>query len=271
MRVTEIFSEPPSDLLIAALKRTETSYELLLDTVYFKLVRDSQAYNEIVPLVEQKDRLLLATYSESERKASAWLEICPRSQSVDILNTDDACDYSCTYLGSDGLEHAQHCTQSSPYEIVDEVKWGRRKCFSAPDNGGSEIFTCGVVKDLVESMGIKGCSFQPVYNRKTGNPCSNTFQLAAQTEIPISCISFGHGEREHICPLCGKKQYVLKNTYQFHLFQQKLPTSVDIICTPAVFHDGQAESVPLISQKFYQALKGAGLHHGLFFTPAVMI
>ena len=56
MKITEVFSELPSEALIAALKRTGAAYALLL-----------------------------ATYSESERRAAAWLEIAPKYQSLDFV------------------------------------------------------------------------------------------------------------------------------------------------------------------------------------------
>ncbi len=270
MKITEVFCEPPEERLLAALRQLNVSHEILLDTVYFKLCQDSKAYRAIIPFTAQKDRIQIVSFLEAERSAAAWLEIAPRSPSVEILNEDEAFAFSCTYIGEDGAEHAQHRRQVAPFEVKDEVKWAKRKLFTAPDDGGSELFTCGAVKQLVKDANITGCGFLTVFNRKTGMPCKDTFQLTARTEIPMKSISLGRGETEQLCPLCGKKQYVLENTYQLHLVQHLLPTTVDIIRTPAVFHDGQAEAVTLISQRFYQTLKGAGLCYGLDFTPAIL-
>lgn len=271
MKITEIFSEPPSNALLGALERTGTPYELLLGTVYFRLVQGSAAYCEILPIVGQKDRVLLAAYSEAERKAAAWLEISPKSQTVELLNLEVACQYRCTDRGADGQIHARHCQQVAPYEIPVEIQWGKRKHFAAPDSGGVDVFTSGAVRELVERAGLVGCVFRDVRNQKTGAPCRGTFQLLAHTEIPCSAISFGHGETEYTCPLCGEKQYLLSNIYQFHLFRDRLPEGVDMLRTPPIFHDGQAEAVTFISQRFYQALKEAGLHGGLNFTPVILL
>ena len=267
----EVFGEAPSDALIAALERTGTPYKLLLGTVYFRLVQGSDAYHEILPLVGEKERVSLAEYSESERKKAAWLEIAPRLQAVSLLNLKGACDYTCCYTGADGLEHAHHCEQIAPYEIANEIPWTPKRHFSAPDHGGSDVFASKKVKELVENTGLKGCAFFPVINQKTGLYCSDTFQLKAQKVIPLDAISFGHGETVSVCPLCGKKQFLLKNTYQFHLHFHLMPSSADILRTPALFHDGQAESVLLISQRFYRVLKEAELHFGLRFTPTICI
>ncbi len=271
MKITEIFSEPPEERLLAALRQFNVPHEILLDTVYFKLRRDSKAYPAIIPFVAPKDRIQIVSYSEAERSAAAWLEITPKFQTVEILNEDASFSLSCTYIGADGAEHAQHSRQIAPFEIKDEIKWGKRKSFAAPDHGGSEVFTCGAVKQLVKDASITGCDFLAVLNRKTGLPCKDTFQLVAQTEVPMESILLGQGETEQVCPLCGKTQFVLENAYQFHLVQHLLPTTIDAIRTPAVFHDGQAEAVTLISQKFYQALKVSGLCYGLDFTPAIMV
>lgn len=213
-----------------------------------------------------------AYYSEKDLSVAPLLEIRPRSIKMCIENADESFRYDCqwSYMADQFKMHkAHHEEQIGTIMIAKEPPASTRTVFWGPDDGGRIIFADKKVVDLVQRENLKGILFHDVLlkNRK---PSGRIFQMMADYTIHHEEIVWGKGEKEDICRMCGKKQYVLSNTYQLHLHADPVYWKKDFFSTERIFGEGFAQPMYMISQRFYQLLKQNKYTSQVDFIPVIL-
>ena len=209
-------------------------------------------------------------YAAAEINHAALLWMTPKRQSVDLLKTELSFSSLCSWKDACGMRRTHHKEQVGPLTIGKEPSVTAKTAFWASSTGFSEIFTDKRVRELAMEQDLKGVEFVNTMLRN-GTFSENIFQLTAQKRIRTEDIVLGHGEKEIVCPMCGKKQYAFDNTYQLHLSLREEELTTDIMTTDRIFGDGIARPLYLISQRFYQLLKQNHLTANVTFEPVAVV
>jgi hypothetical protein len=194
----------------------------------------------------------------------------PKSQSVEIVNPDEAFRYSCQWVNSVGIHLRKHEKQVGPVAIAKEPDNRKSTAFWSEDTGFSVFFTSMRVVNLVEEHNLVGVSFQKVKLRN-GNESENIFQMISPNIITQDCIEKKNLKMAETCCICGKEQFFLDHAEQLHVDFSKLPVESDLYLTESIFGEGDPEPLFIISQRFYQLLNENKLTRNVVFTPVVDI
>jgi hypothetical protein len=211
-----------------------------------------------------------AEYSRSDYAKAAYLLMRPKSQSVEIVNPDEAFRYSCQWVNSVGIHLRKHEKQVGPVAIAKEPDNRKSTAFWSEDTGFSVFFTSMRVVNLVEEHNLVGVSFQKVKLRN-GNESENIFQMISPNIITQDCIEKKNLKMAETCCICGKEQFFLDHAEQLHVDFSKLPVESDLYLTESIFGEGDPEPLFIISQRFYQLLNENKLTRNVVFTPVVDI
>lgn len=241
--------------------------------VYFSIFSSAPNCKEL--LIELgnlnvKKPVITVEYTSSELSSANWLVIRPKKQCIDIINSRDAYVYSCRWTTSSGVRKAKHEAQQGLFAIAREPSAKTSTAFWAPDTGFAEIFTDQRIVDLSKEHNLVGFDFKNVL-LKNGNISQYLYQMTSPYVLNKDCIALGYGEEKLACPMCGKEQYYINDTYQLHLNMHRDFTQSDLFVTERIFGEGRAYPLYIISQRFYQLIKKHKLTGNLMISPVVDI
>lgn len=225
-------------------------------------------YLDHLDAMRVKKPVITAEYTASELSNAQLLIIEPRRQCIEITNSGEAYQYSCTWVNQHGIRKVGHEDQKGFFAISKEPSTKTQTAFWHEDTGFAEIFTDSRVYNLAKQYNLEGIVFNPVY-LKSGTRSENIFQMTSENKINKQCIEFGHGERRLTCHLCGKEQFFINSAYQLHLYVDKIELNQDFYVTEHIFGEGIPYPVYIISQRFYQILKENKLTGNLTLLPVV--
>ena len=220
-------------------------------------------------LEEMKVKLpiVYVEYSKSEIENAELLVLSTQKQCINILNEQEAYDYSCKWVNAFGISKVNHKEQKNLFKIRKEPACNSRTAFWSEDTGKAEVFVDFRVHKLIEDNCLKGISLKNVI-LPSGEYSENLYQLTAENTLNRNQISMGYGERKEICSLCKKEQFFIDNVYQLHLDFSKIEKK-DFYVTERMWGEGIAYPIYIVSQKFYQLLKENKLSGNLKFSPIV--
>ena len=207
-----------------------------------------------------------ARFTEAEREATPWLRLHPKSQSIEIVNEDDAYEYSCTWHNYLGELCAHHEEQKNLIAIAREPSANSRNSFWTEATGFSVLFCSKKVFDAVNSGPFEGIDFWNVLKRK-GNVCENVIQMRSKTILGRECIELGHGEKVISCPMCGKTQFYNESDYIMHMNFDMIPPENDFYETERIFSQGIGQPRFIISQRLYRFLRDNKMTGGTKIEP----
>lgn len=283
MRYRYYYCERTSERLIAYLTAESIKYKVTegISTgkyacpalVSFNIYADDkkaeqhmQALNEISRFGPTK----YAEYSSRDYSKATYLMMRPKSQSVEIVNPDEAFRYSCQWINSVGMHLRKHEKQVGPITIAKEPDIRKSTALWSEDTGFSVYFASKSVAELVEGHNLVGVSFQKVKLRN-GNESENIFQMTSANIITQDCIEMDNLKMVETCHICGKEQFFLDHAEQLHVDFSKLPVEGDLYLTESIFGEGEPEPLFIISQRFYQLLNENKLARNVVFTPVIDI
>lgn len=223
-----------------------------------------QALNEISRFGPTK----YAEYSSRDYSKATYLMMRPKSQSVEIVNPDEAFQYSCQWINSVGMHLRKHEKQIGPVTISKEPDIRKSTAFWSEDTGFSVFFASKPVVELVEAHNLVGVLFKNVKLRK-GNDSVNIFQMTSPNIIMQDCIELKNLKMVETCRICGKEQFFLDHAEQLHVDFSKVPIQSDLYVTEDIFGNGEPEPLFIVSQKFYQLLNENKLARNVVFTPVM--
>ena len=207
-----------------------------------------------------------AEYSQADYAKAAYLLMRPKSQSIEIVNPDEAFQYSCQWINSVGMHLRKHEKQVGPVAIAKEPDIRKSTALWSEDTGFSVFFASKSVVDLVEKHNLVGVSFQKVKLRN-GNESERIFQMTSPNIITQDCMGMDNLKMVETCCICEKKQFFLDHAEQLHVDFSKLPVEGDLYLTESIFGEGDPEPLYIISQKYYQLLNENKLARNIVFTP----
>ena len=266
--------------LCAFLEQKQTRYKILNEGKTFSNGTSVPVYIkfeltgplETIEELSQKYRCsphIEAVYSEDEIREAALLWMTPAKQIIDIVNVDEAFSFSCEWIDSRGCGRAHHKEQVGTFKIRREPSSKLSTAIWAGTTGFAEVFADKRVLKLSEEEGLKGIQFKNV--KLPGNRYSeNIFQVYTENRIEQNCLMLGNGEKEIICPICGRKQYGISDAYQLHLNVDVHKHTADLYMTENVFGYGIAGPLYLVSQRFYRALRQNKLDRNISFDPVAI-
>ncbi len=228
--------------------------------------RHMQALNEISRFGPTK----YAEYSSKDYSQSAYLMMRPKSQSVEIINPDEAFEYSCQWVNSVGIHLRKHEKQVGLITIAKEPDIRKSTALWSEDTGFSVFFASKSVVDLTEEHNLAGVSF-PKVKLRNGTTSENIFQMNSPNIITQDCIGMDNLKMVETCRICGKKQFFLDHAEQLHVDFSKMPVQSDLYLTESIFGEGEPEPLFIISQRFYQLLNENKLARNVVFTPVIDI
>lgn len=237
--------------------------------VTFEFGRHLPIIDEIVAEFRHRPQINVV-YTAAEINRAQLLWITPKRQSVDLIRTERSFSSLCRWKDASGMQRAHHQEQIAPLTIAKEPSITTKTAFWTSTTGFSEIFTDKRVRELAISQELKGIEFINTI-LQNGKCSENIFQITAEKRIRTEDIVFGNGEKEIVCPMCGKKQYAFDNTYQLHLSLRAAELTEDILITDRIFGNGIARPLYLISQRFYQMLNQNNLTANVCFEPVVLV
>lgn len=262
-----------NDGLEAYLKETGIPYESIDKFIRFNLwssMKNSDKHLMKIKEITKRDPLIYAEFSEKERQMAEYLVLTPKKQSINIRNEKEAFEYSCYHKTRLGNTTPMHSAQVGIISIEKEPACKSQTAFWSISSGFSEIFTDYRVKNLAEKNELTGIVFRPV-SLKNNAYSDNIFQITSSNCLVRKDIVFGFGEKEIICPVCGKMQYCINNSYLLHLTPSSIDCFSDMYVTENIWGEGIAEPLYIISQRFYRLLKANKLAGGVNFTPAIIM
>ena len=280
MKLRCYFCELHSDYLINMLEHNGVKYKVVDKNVHSPLVvfniyeiagkrtlLDELKKNNVVP------RYTCAEYSLSEYENSRLLTMRPMTQKFDIINCDDAYEYSCVRkipFKNEFITLTMHEKQVGLFAIAKEPLISKKVAFWCESTGFSEIFADYRILELVKQNNLLGIEFKKVL-LKNELFSDKLFQMTTENVLTRDCIGFGYGEKKIFCHICGKEQYEIDNSYQLHLNFSKIDLKNDLFLTERIFGSGIAAPKYIISQRFYRLLKENGLAGKVVFEPVVDI
>lgn len=215
----------------------------------------------------------LPHYSDKDLSSAELLMIQAKTISMCIENNEEAFRYSCrwSYMADRFEIHkANHEEQIGTIMIKKEPPHPSRTVIWGPDDGGVILFADARVRELVQKEDLKGILFQDIL-LKNRTISKRVFQMEAEHKILHDDISWGWGEHESVCSMCGKKQYAFDSTYQLHLWDDDVYRELDFFSTERIWGEGMPQPIYIISQRFYQLLKQNKYTSRLGFTPVILV
>ena len=260
-------------LCVKGIKYKKSECNITGDRLIFSLWSNNsdleRTLNELRNL-RVRDPIVFVTYSASEINTANWLVLTPKKQSIDIVNSEEAYEYSCEWISSMGVEKVNHKRQKDSFVVKKEPSMKTSTAFWTEDTGFAELFADYRVCEMVKDNSLRGIKFENVRNKK-GICSEHLFQVKTSNIICNDHIEFGHGERKEVCHICGKEQFFIDDTYQLHLNVSELEMQDDLYVTERIWGEGIAYPLYIISQRFYQLLKQNKLLGGLNLSPVVEI
>lgn len=232
-----------------------------------------RGYSPIIDCIVKEFRRepqISVVYSSAELNQAQLLCITPKKHSIDVSNDDTAFSYECVWKVADGTERVRHRKQNEQLAITKEPSVKGQTAFWNSSTGASELFTDRRVYELANAHDLCGFEFLNT-TLQNGVQSKNIFQLVTHNVISSDCILFGEEEQELCCPMCGRKQYAIRDVYQLRLKANKLHITDDFYATEPIFGIGITYSLHLISQRFYQILKENRLIGSLQISPVELI
>lgn len=278
MRYKYYFCEWYNENLMGFLKENNACYspdkgvlegELISFSVWSDWVNVNMILSELKKM-KMGYPVISVEFSQTELNDAKWLVMSPKRQCVDIINAEEAYNYTCCWTTSNGISKANHEEQKGLFAIRKEPSMKTQTAFWTEDTGFAEIFTDYRVVKLVKDYSLGGVEFKSVMDKK-GIRSENIFQMKSSNIIEKDSIATGYGEQKEVCPICGKEQFVIDNTYQLHLDFSKIDSRCDLYMTERIFGEGIAYPLYIISQRFYQLLKQNKLAGGIGVSPVVDI
>lgn len=211
-----------------------------------------------------------AEYSSRDYSKATYLMLRPKSQSVEIVNPDEAFQYSCQWINSVGMHLRKHEKQIEPIAIAKEPDIRKSTALWSEDTGFSVFFASKSVVNLVEKHNLVGVLFRKVKLRN-GTESENIFQMTSPNIITQDCIEMDNLKMVETCRICGKEQFFLDHAEQLHVDFSKLPVEGDLYLTESIFGEGEPEPLFIISQRFFQLLNENKLARNVVFTPVIDI
>ena len=209
-------------------------------------------------------------YSEKDLNNAKLLIIRPYKYFFDIINEDEAFEYSCLCPTIMGGTTYVHETQVGPIAVRKEPTPNKKTAFWCSSTGGEEVFVDHRIYNLAKENDLRGLQFNDVLVKK--NVSKNIFQLTTERTIDKSKIATGYGERIFKCPACGREEYMIeKSLYELHLDFDQISLDSDLYMTTGLRSRGCPLPKYLISQRFYQLLKTNKLTGNIAFTPVESI
>lgn len=232
---------------------------------FYSTTPNANAYLEelkkkwITPLVDTE-------YSEKDLNSAKLLDIRPYKYFFDIVNEDEAFQYSCLCRTVVGGTTYVHEKQVANIAVKKEPALNTRTAFWCTSTGGPEVFVDKRIHQLAVENDLCGLRFDHVFVRKKVS--ENIFQLTTDHIIDKAKIGTGYGERIFKCPACGKEEYLIeRGLYVLHLDYSKIEMDSDLYMTEGIRSWGCHLPRYLISQRFYQLLKANKLTGNIDFTP----
>lgn len=241
--------------------------------VKFSLWSSSKSTMSIVndlKIIFQEEPLVFVEYTDSELSQAKLLTMQPQKECIEIINSREAFECSCVRVDAFGMTRTRHMRQVDLLTIAKEPSAKSKAVFWTSDTGFSEIYVNQCVRELVSSNNMLGVDFLQI-RRKDGKYCDNLFQMTSQNSILQECIAFGYGEQRLLCPMCGKEQFYIDNTFQLHLSHLNALPKSDLYITERIWGEGIPYPMYLISQHFYQLLKQQGFTSSVTFSPVVEV
>ena len=232
--------------------------------------KNAEQHMQALNAISQFGPTKYAEYSSRDYSKAAYLMMRPKSQSVEIVNPDEAFQYSCQWVNSVGMHLRKHEKQVGPVVIAKEPDIRKSTAFWSEDTGFSVFFASKKVVDLVNQHPLVGISF-PKVKLRNGNESENIFQMISPNIITQDCIGMENLKIVETCLVCGKEQFFLDHAEQLHVDFSKLPVDSDLYLTESIFGEGDPEPMFIISQRFYQLLNENKLARNVVFTPVVDI
>lgn len=178
-------------------KRYEWPLIGIEDTLNFTIWSTDDNYLAI--LNDLRDRKVNVTHVSLDYSAAdirnaelLYLRVC--KPVIEIVNEEEAYEYSCRWVSSMGVKKVNHERQIGTFAIRKEPSSRTSTAFWIEDTGGSSTFTDRRVYELAKAYSLQGIQFGKVMNKK-GEFSENIFQIKSPNIITRDCIPLGHGER----------------------------------------------------------------------------
>lgn len=273
MRYEYSFSAWYTDSLEEYLQRNDIKYKkekwIPRDLLEFTIWSTDDNYLAILNDLRDRKvnvRHVSLDYSAADIRNAELLYLRVYKPVIEIVNGEEAYEYSCRWVSSMGVKKVNHKRQIGTFAIRKEPSSRTSTAFWREDTGGSSTFTDRRVYELAKAYSLQGIQFEKVMNKK-GEFSENIFQIKSPNIITRDCIPLGHGERIDVCDICGREALVVDDTYQMHLDFSKLKASSDMYMTERIWGPGIEGSRYIISQRFYQLLKQNKLTGGIKVEP----
>ena len=232
--------------------------------------KNAEQHMQALNAISQFGPTKYAEYSSRDYSKATYLMMRPKSQSVEIVNPDEAFQYSCQWGNSVGMHLRKHEKQVGPVVIAKEPDIRKSTALWSEDTSFSVFFASKKVVDLVNQHSLVGISF-PKVKLRNENESENIFQMISPNIITQDCIGMENLKMVETCLVCGKEQFFLDHAEQLHVDFSKLPVESDLYLTESIFGEGDPEPLFIISQRFYQLLNENKLARNVVFTPVVDI
>lgn len=212
-------------------------------------------------------------YANEEITSAPWLYTwcrwrCGYPQPELVFTTENT-TYSipdeCRMCGSGAV-------QIAPFRIKKTPKWGKR-AFMELNWIGDELFLSGSAKQVLETNGITGISFEKVLSKNGKETLEDVFQMKISTILPAglveekTCLT-----KSYICPACGQKKFVPSGRGQFAYRKEIFDNAPDVVKTAEIWGDMHyAVRMICIRQNVYQTIVQNKLDRGLVFEPLLLV
>ncbi len=232
--------------------------------ISFSIHKDSDVYSKLLTYVHTTP-IITIEYSDQELRNAPFLTIMPKKNAIDIVNNNEAFQYSCCKKTLLGEERFYHKEQVKPLMVRRVPREGTT--FFASSAGFSEIFVSYDFFELVKNNSVSGVKFIPVVYSNRGNNQRGIFQIVAEHTIPFERICFGKSSKIKRCPVCGKPKIEYQQAYQLSLKCLAAELNEDFYMTEAVFGEGISHPFYMISHHLYTLILNEGMTKDAQFVP----
>ena len=270
------------------------SYGIMLDdesnswrrdfAVYFDVTDASAEYSEIKEIVDKIKSLEYVnvlehhsvSFNDKELDAASYLSVRSVFAGIMVKNKyielQHESGISESLFGfNKPIKTFEHVIQTDPPQTNKCASWRRNRQFcSNYESTMTHLFCSDMAKSIIESNGLRGADFRPVYHTKTQEQISDLWQL-----YPHECPDFltpGNRTQTRRCPVCGARRYVTTDERdRLCLIQAKLPEGIDFFQSPPLVGARAGHPFYVISSKAYQFLKNTEITRGLIFEPLEVV
>ena len=131
-----------------------------------------------------------------------------------------------------------------------------------------ELFVSSKLKSIFEKSSLNGFDFKEIYI-KDKDISSDTFQLNILNTLP-NCIESESIKEKYTCPICKRSKYLLKKGFIYLNKKIMDNNKFDIIKTSEKIGQVDADSLIIISKRFYKTLVDNKLDRGMNFIPIIL-